>query len=418
MKTILIRPPRDKTALNLSHFTQSEPLGLEILYNIFEKFTNVEIFDMVFDKRELKQIIDESVLVVGISSICNDIKSTIELSKMIKSINKNITIFVGGYQATSTPHFFYTPYIDHIIKWTKKENMEKFIQNVIDKKEEIIEGILSRNFDYEYKQIDEKNQILISNRESTKKYRKHYSYFAYQNMALLDSQMYFAEINSIREKKIAFVDYDFLLCKNLNEILLDLEKRKKRIMIYSSVESLIKNKHIISLIGRCGIESILLFVDDYSNKSFFLLKDILRGSGINIWIYLTLYPHYAKEDFINIGRFAYGVEAKVLTLTPYFPLLGTKDYDKYKPSFLYEDLHEHYGKVVIKPEKLNLTTYYFYIIKCLINFYSKKIFYFLKTFGLKATLNFYLKSIIFAFKVFKIILSNKKVFSSLKKTNL
>ncbi len=407
MKTILIRPPRDKNALNLSHFTQSEPLGLEILYNIFQNFFNVEIFDMVFDKRSIDSVIDTDVKIIGISSICNDINSTIKLSKKIKEINENIIIFVGGYQATSTPHYFYTHSIDYIIKWTRKDSIEKFIKNIVEGRVEVIQGILARELNYKYKKSIEKNEILISNRKSTEKYRRYYSYFAYKSIALIDSQMYFEEIEDIKEEKIAFIDYDFLSCQNLNLIVSDLKKRDKRIMVYSSVKSIKESKNFLWIMRQSGVESILIFIDDYNNKDFLSISNYLREANINMWIYLTLYPNYTKEDFINIGKFARKVEAKILTLTPYLPLYESKDYKKYKNRLLYENLNEHYGKVVVNPDKLSLSLYYLQIVKCLFKFYSTKILYFIGTFGLKATLDFYLKGISFVFKVILVLKEEK-----------
>lgn len=107
MKILLVRPPRIKQAITLSNFMFSEPLGLEMIYSVFEQNHTVEIFDMMIEKLSIEEKIrDFEPDRVGITSLCIDVLKVIELSNKIKACNSNIKIFVGGTQALLSPESF------------------------------------------------------------------------------------------------------------------------------------------------------------------------------------------------------------------------------------------------------------------------------------------------------------------------
>ena len=76
MKILLVRPPRIKQAITLSNFMFSEPLGLEMIYSVFEQNHTVEIFDMMIEKLSIEEKIrDFEPDRVGITSLCIDVST-------------------------------------------------------------------------------------------------------------------------------------------------------------------------------------------------------------------------------------------------------------------------------------------------------------------------------------------------------
>ena len=55
MNILLIRGPANNKAIDLSHYTFSEPLGLQMLYSVLSEENSVEIFDMLADKTTLEK---------------------------------------------------------------------------------------------------------------------------------------------------------------------------------------------------------------------------------------------------------------------------------------------------------------------------------------------------------------------------
>ena len=96
MNILLIRGPANNKAIDLSHYTFSEPLGLQMLYSVLSKENSVEIFDMLADKTTLEKKLNEKQFdFCGISSACSDIFMIKDLARKIKKI-KDIPIFIGG----------------------------------------------------------------------------------------------------------------------------------------------------------------------------------------------------------------------------------------------------------------------------------------------------------------------------------
>ena len=148
MNILLIRGAVNKKAIDLSHYTFSEPLGLQMLYSILSEQHNVEIFDMLADKKSLAFKLDEkSYDICGISSACNDIFMIKKLARKIKKI-RNIPIFIGGYQVRKTPELFKSKYIDFIMVETNRENLYEMLYSITNSKSHEITGVLRRKSDF------------------------------------------------------------------------------------------------------------------------------------------------------------------------------------------------------------------------------------------------------------------------------
>ena len=89
MNILLIRGPANNKAIDLSHYTFSEPLGLQMLYSVLSKENSVEIFDMLADKTTLEKKLNEKQFdFCGISSACSDIFMIKDLARKIKKVKE------------------------------------------------------------------------------------------------------------------------------------------------------------------------------------------------------------------------------------------------------------------------------------------------------------------------------------------
>ena len=184
MKILLIRGPNNKKAIDLSHYSSSEPRGLQNLASYFSEKHEVEIFDMAIDKASLRdKMIGSNYDLCGISSACNDIFIIKKLAREIKKI-KNIPVFIGGFQVKKTPELFISKYIDYIILETTKNNLQLMLKEVGESISFNVSGIIKKNQKIEKSQFVDENFDV--DRRLTEKYEKIYSYFIYNKVALVN----------------------------------------------------------------------------------------------------------------------------------------------------------------------------------------------------------------------------------------
>src|SRR6056297_1405650 len=292
MNILLIRPPRIKKAITLSDFMFSEPLGLEMIYGVIKDKHNVEIFDMIIETISLSEKIkDYKPNLVGITSLCIDV---------------NIITFIGGTQTYLNPKAFEDEYIDYIFEYTNGRNLNLFC-NLLKKGEELdlIDGILSRKKLYKSNGKKSRNEYLLPDRESTRKYRDKYSYFGYRPAAimefgmgcnkvcefclrwriegsqeeLIDLELTKKDLMNIKEPTIMFIDNDFFANKEKIETFISIVKElnlNKNYIVYGSVKGIIEYKKSIKEFAQLGLKAVLVgyetFNDiemkDYNKKSF------------------------------------------------------------------------------------------------------------------------------------------------------
>ena len=150
MRILLVRPPRIKQAITLSDFMFSEPLGLEMIYGVLKEKHEVEIFDMMIETESLTEKINEyKPTIVGITSLCIDVKKVLELCKETKDVDANIITLVGGTQTYLNPEGFYNENVDYIFEYTTKDNINKLFNSISVGEITLTDGVRSRALHYE-----------------------------------------------------------------------------------------------------------------------------------------------------------------------------------------------------------------------------------------------------------------------------
>lgn len=411
MKILLIRGPNNKKSIDLSHYTFSEPRGLQLLSSFFSEKHEVEIFDMMVEKNSIEdKINEEDYDLCGISSSCNDIFIIKNLAKKIKK-TKNIPIFIGGFQVKKTPKLFLSKNIDYIILETTKENLQKIMDEVEKGEQFQTDGILKNSYKtQELSNVfcDEEFQV---NRDFTEKYKNNYSYFIYKPVVLLEfykEKDIYRTLNSIKEKTIVFIDNDFFADEiKLIDFFegLKLLNIKKRFLVYGSSDNLIKYTEYFSFFRTYGLHSIILFLDKGDVTCINLSKN-LKKQGINLWVYFNLHPQFTKFDFIDLRDYIKELNPSVVTLYPLNPFYDKGLTEKYQTILIYKNemrANRYPGYVLIKPVNMSLREYYIEILKTTLYSYRYCLLKFPIKYGFKDSLSFFWRSVSLFFKFLKII---------------
>lgn len=408
MKILLVRPPRIKQAVTLSDFMYSEPLGLEMLYTVLEKNHHVEIFDMMCDSKALKEkLLEFAPDAVAITSLCIDVHAVVRIAKEIKKHEPLIHTVVGGTQALLNPNSFFDEAIDTVFKFTTTENIkgfyDKLSSNGVDAE---FPGVLRRRNDYKGKETKGINEYILPNRESTKKYRQHYSYFGYKPSAIMqisqgcnkacmfclrwriegyeevefDRELIKADLLSIKEDTIMLYDNDILGSELRMIQFLDLVESlniKKNFIAYASVEGILSNTEALKRFKSLGLKALLVGYETFSEKEmdYYTKKTstvdsqkvaaLLKEIGIDVWASFMAHPDWTKEDFKAFRKHVKLLSPQISSVSPLTPFPNLPLYKEFKDRLIFRiDDYEKwsFGQVTIHPGKMSLRQYYYQML--------------------------------------------------------
>lgn len=430
MKILLVRPPRIKQAITLSDFMFSEPIGLEMIYGILKHENDVEIYDMMIERRSLSEKLTEYMPdIVGITSLCIDVNMVLALCDEVKNNGPEIITFVGGTQSFLNPKAFYHISVDHIFEFTNSDNLMKLIHILKYDRIEPIDGIRSRELNYKSAGVKGRNEYMLPDRSSTSKYRHEYSYFGYRpaaimefgtgcekvcdfclrwriegaNEKLIDLKLTKKDLTQIEEPTIMFMDNDFLANEekilSFIRIVKELSLNKNYIM-YASVKGIIEYEKYLKELKELGLKALLVgyetFSDDemsdYHKKSNtsdnYDAAKILRGLSIDVWASFMAHPDWNKNDFKLFRGYIKSLKPQITSISPLTPFPNLPMYEEYKDRLIYnEDDYERwsFGQVMINPSKITLRIYYWELLKTnlYVNLFVNKNTEMIKKYGVK-----------------------------------
>jgi radical SAM superfamily enzyme YgiQ (UPF0313 family) len=407
MNILLVRPPRIKQAITLSSFMFAEPIGLEMIFEVLYKNHNVEIFDMMIENTSLtEKLIQFKADMVGITSLCIDVKMVLDLCEETKKVDNKILIMVGGTQAFLNPQSFISESVDYIFKYTNTANVI-----AVTKGEMNIPGILQKSEGFVDTKIPGRNEYMIPNRESTNKYRDQYSYFGYRPAAiieygigcekacdfclrwriegfkeeLIDRELFIKDILSIKEETIMLFDNDFFASREKLESFIEIIKKydlKKNFIVYGSVEGTLLYKDLIAEFKELGLKAVLIgyetFNDDelvnYNKNTLSTdnvkASEILKELQIDVWASFMAHPDWTKEDFKSFRTHIKKLRPQISSINPLTPFPNLPMYNEYKDRLLYDvdDFEKwSFGQVIIRPLHMSLRSYYFELLKAYID---------------------------------------------------
>lgn len=433
LKILLVRPMPPKETIGLKHIMICEPLELEYLASNIDKACDVEILDMIIEKKPLKYFIEKyNPDIVGLTGYITHVKVIKDYAKEIKELDKDIKVVAGGVHAEVMPKDFVSPYIDYIIESDPIETFNRIIDITKEMSSGIdihIQGTYKEGFKNPKGNTWPKNH---PDRAKTTRYRDKYYYMFHNPCALMKTSYgcpyscsfcfckeitdgkYYArpvddvidELKTIPEKEIYIVDDDFLFSRErLTEFCDKLEqnKIKKRFLVYGRSDFVSENEDIIKRLAENGLRAVIVGLESFKKEELDIYNKktsieanenavrILQKYDIEVYATLIMHMDYDKKDFKNLGRWIKGLGLKFVNLQPLTPLPGTDIYEEYERSLIIK--REDYEKwdlahLALMPSKMSIRSYYIEIIKLYysITMRPKNVWKMIKTYGISQVL--------------------------------
>lgn len=428
-KILLVRPPRIKQAVTLGEFMYAEPIGLEIVYTVLKDSYNVQILDLMIQGEDFEKTCKSfKPDVVGITSLCIDVKMVKEIAKRAKAFNKDIITIAGGTQAYLSPQSFFDDNIDHVFKYTTRKNLEELYGYIAEgTTPPLVDGVFSKTHGYKSTNVFGRNEYIVPDRTSTEQYRKYYSYLGFRPCAIMQTSLgcskncdfclrwriegakekdielecIIKQIQDIEEPSIMIYDNDFLNNKDRLEKFCDLLeelKINKNFICYASVKSIRSHPETIRRVAKNGLKAVLVGYETFSEEEMtrykkkstvtdsFEAAKILKDIEVDCWASFMLHPDWDKQDFKSFKSYIKKLKPEISTFSPLTPFPNLPLYNQYKDRLLFHETDYEswsFGKVSIRPSKMSLRQYYGEVLKVIlfINLRMNSTSYMIKRFG-------------------------------------
>lgn len=393
MNILLIRPKPNKETIGLQHVMICEPLELEYLAaNIERKDANVEIIDMILEKKPLEYFIQQhNPQVVGMSGYITHVNVIKDYAQRIKAVRPDCKVVVGGVHAEVLPQDFISEEIDYIVEANGLKTFNAILNNLdrsdsnrleiessytekeksCPDKEDIDQGIEGTYREGKKSLKETSFQYLFPDREKVARYRHKYYYMFHNPCALIKTSFgcpyncsfcyckeitegkYFArsidsvieELKQIPEPEIYIVDDDFLFSRErILEFCLKLKEQniQKRFLVYGRTDFISKNEDVIKTFREHGLCAVIVGLESFRNqdltkynKRTSILENeeairILQRYDIEVYGTLILGMDFSKEDFVSLYKWISKMGLIFVNLQPLTPLKGTEIYEVYK----------------------------------------------------------------------------------------
>ncbi len=380
MKILLIKPPNKPSLTGVNTFIRDEklfglfePLELELLAGAV-KDAKVKILDMRVDPTLEESLEEFRPDIVGVTCWTTGVYQAKKIMAMVKSFDQQITTVMGGHHATLCPSDFHEPYVDIIVMGPGEVTFNKIVQSLRKKKD--LSGIHGIIFQKNNKFVDtdlNKNPMDFSTvpmprRDLTARYREHYKIYG-EPYALIEISRgcsfkcnfcsiwkshhggyYVREPESIVEELEAIEEEHLFFCDpntthNVKQVmkLLDLiEERgiKKKYLINSRVNSIIKHPDIIDRWARLGLEHVLIGfesfkekdLDNYEKRSTLEMNskalEVIKRNNIISLAHFIVPPDYDEKDFDHLIKYVLDNDILYPMFTMLTPLPGSDLYEE------------------------------------------------------------------------------------------
>lgn len=394
MKIILIRPKPHKDTIGLQHVMICEPLELEYIAAVLEKKHEVNIYDMILEKKSLEEILNiEKPAMVIMSGYISHVGVIKEYAARIKNYSNKICVVAGGVHAEVVPEDFLCEAIDHIVA----ANGLKNIMLLTDGKE--FPKIIYEEKEYSF-------QYPHPARDLVKRYKNKYYYMFHSPCALLKTSFgcpyncefcfcreitngkYFTrdiddvvlELSKIEEEEIYIVDDDFLFNEKRLTLFCDKLKEKnihKKFLVYGRADFIAEHEPLIEKLGAVGLRAVIVGLESFTNSELDtyqkqssidkskLAVSVLQKYDIECYGTFIIGIDWDKKDFKNMYKFIHALNIQFVNLQPITPMPHTKVYEQYESQIVVprEEFYKwDMAHLVMNPTKLSIRQFYFQII--------------------------------------------------------
>jgi radical SAM superfamily enzyme YgiQ (UPF0313 family) len=417
MKVLLVRPAPSPETIGLQHIMIVEPLELEILATLIKDDNEVNIIDMILERRSLRYFLNKyNPDVLCVTGYITHIPVMIECCRLAKEGDPRIITVAGGIYVEKFPEDIDSKFIDYrvvrnatrvfplLIDYLKGKS--DFPPGILRAGEVLDESVLPA-YDFYYR---------IPDRTLTAKYRSRYFYVFHNKVALLKTAFgcpykcnfcfcriitgdsYSArpleeviyELAEIKEKEIYIIDDDFLLSRKRLQEFINMVKAKgikKRYLVFGRADFIANNPDIIRDFRKIGLRTVLVGLESFKNEElsgFSKQTDrdinkeavkVLNENNVECFAAIILSPSWDSNDFKQTAKILIELRIKFLNLQPLTPVKGTgliideSSLVIERSDFARWDL----AHVVIRPEKISIEEYYRNIIRLYVRVIAKPV---------------------------------------------
>lgn len=408
MNVLLVRPKSLNIISNID-VINLEPLDLEYLYTVaLEEKVNCQIFDSLFDKRDLKDVLKEfKPDLVAIGGYITQETLMIDYSKIVKECNPSTKVLIGGVHAQVNYERFYNDNIDYIVHSSSLEPFRKILGlgiNFDGLKLKDIDGICYREDSQWF--VNKKlpinpDDLPIPDRSHFNDNKHLYRYLGYTPCAIVKTafscpyqcnfcfcrkindgkyaarsiDLVVEEIEGIQCDNIHIVDDTFLVDKvRVNRFISLIRERNinKNFIFYSRADFVVGNEEIIKELGSIGTKGIIVGLEAidnstlnaYSKESSEDLNEkcvkILQKYNIECLGLFIVDINATKKDFQNLYSWVRRMKLNYASVSIFTPIPGTLLFDEYKDK-LTTDKMQYWDFLHLVLEPKNMTRQSFYL---------------------------------------------------------
>ncbi len=407
MNVLLVRPKSLNIIANVN-VINLEPLDLEYLYTaaVMEN-VNCEIFDSLFDRRSLKDVLAAfKPDIVAISGYITQEAVMLDYCGIVREHDPSVKVIVGGVHAQVNYERFFCDSIDYIVHSASLEPFRRMLRlgkNFDEALLKDIDGICYRR-DNEWivnKQLlIDPDELPIPDRTHFNKNKQLYRYLGYSPCAIVktayscpyqcsfcycrkvNNGVYAARSIDLVVEEIAGIDCDsvhivddtFLVDKERIKRFIALVKEKgiqKNFIFYSRADFVVDNEELIKELGEIGTKGIIVgleaiddcTLDSYSKQCSEDVNEscikILQKHNIDCLALFIIDINSVKSDFDKLYSWVESVGLKYASVSIFTPIPGTPLFDEYKDRLTTDKMqYWDFLHLVLEPTNMSRKAFY------------------------------------------------------------
>lgn len=402
MRILLVYPKTEKRSIFADSLFAGEPLALEYLAAGLQNHHDIKLYDMRFDHTTLPEVIEAfSPDVVGFTGYTYHVKAVKKLSQQVKNLSPGIVCVVGGHHATVSPHDYYIPSIDVVVRGEGVFTFNEIIER-IEKKQNLagIEGA-SVHTDGGFVENDPKlvmnvdqfpfpDRSLRHREKSDTRLEEVSSMITSQGCMFRckfcscwqatggkyltrDLHRIVEELGTIEQSNIHFADDEtFIIPKRMMDLadLIDKAGIQKYYFSIIRPDTVLKYPELIEKWKRVGLRGLQIGMDafkeedlKYYDKKCTLEQNrqalhIIKDNGVGIVGNFIVRQDYDEKDFDNLADYALSLPLDVIFFSILTPLPGTQLYKEEKSNLISHDYELFDFLHTVLPTKLPIKSFY------------------------------------------------------------
>ncbi len=408
MRILLVEPREHPAVLGLSKFICAEPLALEIVAaNLIPDGHQVRILDLRMDEDLEGAVTEFEPEMVGITGYTQDAAEMLRIAHVVKSLDPDIFVIVGGHHATMCPADFNVADVDAILMGDGERAIRHLVSKLEQRKPiDQVAGLYVRAHGHwqstgEEDAVDSLDETPFPNRDLVQAYRSGYFFWFWDSPALVETargcpfrcnycsvwtfnrgtsrfrsaEGVLQELQQLPKEvtSVFFADDHFLQHIPRAVKLAGLLKEsgiKLKYSFQTRSDSIVRRPDVIEkwaevglLTAFLGIEAIRQDELDAMHKSNSVRVNnesvnILQANGVHIWGAFIVDPMWDVDDFSQLIDFVKTSKIDFPQFTIMTPLPGTEIFPRMR-EHITETRHHLYDVLhAVVPTKLPLEKFY------------------------------------------------------------